>query len=294
MFKYCLFFVSAFCCFSSCKTNKTAAETYTPQGPVMARYIRHYYDSEGGAEERYVFTKKSNDDIVIYSRNGLPLREYRSEPPRDSAGYVSREITDSAVITAMTFTWQNKVYRIEIDPTGEIRINGPECSKPGKNMKSLWPDTVNLAIWYSLEKRVGLLTVYSAVESPKYPYYYSSTKDSVVYMLNAFCKAGSIGNKVDAAANQALFNRLVRVNINPNPFTDKFELTLRCDKIGFMLQNEEKIIHFYDDKGQLLLEKVIDLDKPEVFAFPLVKTGTVISYDITWGVYKISGKVAKA
>ncbi|MES2617201.1 MAG: hypothetical protein V4613_04940 [Bacteroidota bacterium] len=261
------------------------------QQKVLARTIWHHNDSSGDIGYRYVFSNVSGADLHLSNRWGQPLPVFIGNHYGDSICYTYHNIYDSLNKSVFKWVYEGKSFFYEISPTGDFQLSSPECNKPGRNILTLWPDTANVIVWHNLNIDKGFITFYQAIENYHYPYYNKQRVDSFTYNLKTFC---TVDERIDEhKMRQELYEKYIKIKVTPNPFIDKFELTMQSGPMGFMIQSAQKTIRFYDDKGKTLLEQFLIADQPTSFSFPNIKPGTILRYSITWDDFELTGKISK-
>ncbi len=258
---------------------------------VQLRLINHHNDSCSELCSRFVFSHVPCDSLLIRDKFGklLPL----SEP---------KNVYDSACITCDAFnkgdafitlvTFEEKQFSITIDAAGGVIISNNGCTKPKQYLLEKYKDSAqSVAFWNKLNASTGRLVFYTAIEAYSPPYFLSYTLDSFVYNLSDFCSSKE--QEEERQFMQTIYTKYVKAQISPNPFEEQFEFTLSAGKISGMLQSETFVLTFFDDMGHNLKSKIIKLDTPHAFSFPLVPSGKTIYYKVAWGDYSIGGQIAK-
>jgi hypothetical protein len=190
-----------------------------------------------------------------------------------------------------SISWQKATLNYFIHTSGDVEILSAGCQKPKFNVKEKYGDSQSVVLWDKLNKENGVFTFYWAISSDTFPYYKKKQVDSVSYDLKQFC---SDAEKAEQKKMwQELMEKNVEVKISPNPFTEEFECTVSVKSLEGMFKREAFYLGFYNDQGEQLNSRQIELDQPYIFAFPDIKAGKTIYYKVSWSDYKVGGQVLK-
>src|SRR5690606_6201124 len=106
-----------------------------------------------------------------------------------------------------------------------ISLENPHCTKDGFFLKDKFGDSTSIVLWSKWNSKKEILVFYMARDTSAYPYYVTSSLDSLVYDLNKICNEEELAQ--ERKDKQSLIEKYCKVDVTPNPFTDNFELTLK-------------------------------------------------------------------
>jgi len=228
--------------------------------------------------------------MLLKDKYGMPLSLQKEET--DTHCYTCTEIESNKEAMMENIKYNHQYFQLITYMDGSVAMYNEHCSKEKKQFLDRWGDSVSVVMWHTLRQETGLLIFYIAEESNTYPYYKPDKIDSVLYNLKEFCSEKEM--EEDKKSMQAMFERVMQIQITPNPFKESFELTMHAGKVKMFLYNAQFLLSFFDDSGTPLSSQPIELDKAYHFSFPTIPSGKTIYYRITWDDYLLSGQVKKS
>ncbi len=263
-----------------------------PPREVHMRSIHHRKDSGLRFNTRYVFSRIPCDSVSLLDKRGNTLPMWTENTDTNKAYYYCGEFDRNNALMVLDLKYNNQTIFMDIRTDGSINLSTSGCSKYLDKVTAKWGDSIPVVMWTEVHKETGSLHIYLAEESYSYPYYKDTTLDSLVFKFSEICTEKK--REEEKKSTQDFYDKYMKVQVTPNPFTEKFDLILTAGTLPmFMISKTPLLIGFFDDQGNPLLSQTIELDKTYTFSFPDILPGKTIYYRITWEDYVIAGQVLK-
>lgn len=244
-------------------------------------------NSNSGLNCKYLYTKKEHLEYNNGPKGHMLF--FNSELYPDSCNKMMK-LNGNSYLNFIKFKGRTLEYIVR--ETGEILISNQNCTKQFDLFDRDSQYRSDYLVWVEADTSTGILKIQIAPDSIDYPYFSLYRLRTITYDLNAFCSKEEL--EEDIRFKQSMFEKLINVEITPNPYESEISFTAICSSWMCNRMCDVKVLTFYNEKGEELEKMNIEFNTEYKIMLDKIVKGSMAYYTITCSDYKISGKLLRS
>lgn len=269
----------------ACKSRKPTE--LAPSGYLHV--VTLYQNGSTVSGSLYIYTTSTCDEMRFLDIEGNSLSH---ESSADKAHYSCQLFDNAGLMTGITTANDEQLW-MTLYSNANISLASGACSKFMFSPIDKWKDSIPVIMWTEIDTTRNKLKLCYAELQLKWPYHKRPLLDSLIYNYPGFCSKEDL--EEEQRSMQAIYEKNLKVEVSPNPFTESFNLELRSGRMkNSTYLSSPMTISFYDEQGNVLFSQPIEVDQPYTFSFPELPKGKTVYYRINIGDYSLSGQVLKS